>query len=118
MVAGLAYDAGVRVVMTDAAKEAVERVRSELGDDLTLLIGNGCCDSTAPYLFSRHVSGPAEVPVGESAGVPVLLDAPLRDLFEGREVVIDVREDPGGDSFSAETELGLRFTMERMPLPG
>ena len=43
------------------------------------------------------------------------------DLFDGREVVIDVRD--GGaadeeDSFSCETELGLRFTMERLPLPG
>ena len=52
-----------------------------------------------------------------SAGVPVHLDASLVDLFAGREVVIDVRDDPGGDSFSAETELGLRFTMERLPLP-
>ena len=31
--------------------------------------------------------------------------------------MIDAREDPGGDSFSAETELGLRFTMERLPVP-
>ena len=49
--------------------------------------------------------------------MPVHLDAALVDLFDGREVVIDVRDDPGGDSFSAETELGLRFTMERLPLP-
>jgi hypothetical protein len=49
--------------------------------------------------------------------VPVHLETALVDLFAGREVVIDVRDDPGGDSFSAETELGLRFTMERVPLP-
>jgi len=105
------------VVLTDAAAGAVERVRGELGDELTLLIGNGCCDSTAPFLFSRYAPGPAETHVGEVAGVPVHLDAALVDLFAGREVVIDVRDDPGGDSFSAETELGLRFTMERLPLP-
>ena len=44
--------------------------------------------------------------MGEAAGVPVYLDAALLGLFDGREVVIDAREDPGGDSFSAETELG------------
>jgi uncharacterized protein (DUF779 family) len=115
-----AYDVAVtdvNVVLTEAAGGAVERVRAELGDDLTLLIGNGCCDSTAPFLFSRYAPGPAETRVGEVAGVPVHLDAALVDLFAGREVVIDVRDDPGGDSFSAETELGLRFTMERVPLP-
>ena len=109
--------ADVSVVLTDAAADAVKRVRGELGDDLTLLIGNGCCDSTAPFLFSRYAPGSAETHVGDVAGVPVHLDAALVDLFAGREVVIDVREDPGGDSFSAETELGLRFTMERLPLP-
>jgi hypothetical protein len=107
----------MRVVLTDAAAEALRRVRADLGDELVLLIGNGCCDSTAPFLFSRYVPGPAEARVGEVAGVPVHLDASLVALFEGREVVIDVRDDPGGDSFSAETELGLRFTMERLPLP-
>jgi len=105
------------VVLTEAATDAVERVRGELGDELTMLIGNGCCDSTAPFLFSRYAPGPAEARVGDASGVPVYLDAALADLFAGREVVIDVRDDPGGDSFSAETELGLRFTMERLPLP-
>ena len=107
----------MQVVLTDAAADAVERVRRELGDDLTLVIGNGCCDSTAPFLFSRYAPGPVEKRVGEARGVPVHLDAALVELFDGREVVIDVRDDPGGDSFSAETELGLRFTMERLPLP-
>ena len=108
----------MRVVLTPAAEEAIERVRSELGDDLTLLIGNGCCDSTAPFLFSRYAAGPGEAHVGEVAGVPVFLDAGLTGLFDGREVVIDARDGGGAaeeDSFSCETELGLRFTMERLP---
>jgi uncharacterized protein len=109
--------AEVSVVLTEEALSALDGVRAELGEDLTLLIGNGCCDSTAPFLFSRYAPGPAEARVGEAGGVPVYLDAALLELFEGREVVVDVRDDPGGDSFSAETELGLRFTMQRLPLP-
>ena len=67
---------------------------------------------------SLHTSaGPAEKPVGEVDGVPVLLEASLVDLFDGYEVVIDAGPDPGGDSFSCETELGVRFSMERVPAP-
>lgn len=105
------------MVLTEEALKAVDGVRAQLGDDLTLLIGNGCCDSTAPFLFSRYAPGPAEARVGEAGGVPIFLDGALLDLFDGREVVVDVRDDPGGDSFSAETELGLRLTMQRLPLP-
>ncbi len=108
----------MRVVLTAEAEEAIARVRSELGGELTMLIGNGCCDSTAPFLFSRYAPGPGEKHVGEVAGVPVLLDAGLVDLFDGREVVIDAREGRAADeedSFSCETELGLRLTMERLP---
>ena len=113
----MTFVAALEVVLTDAAARAVDGVRARVGDDLTLVIGNGCCDSTAPFLFSRYAPGPAETHVAEVSGVPVHLDSSLLELFAGREVVIDVREDPGGDSFSAETELGLRLTMERLPLP-
>ena len=102
------------MVLTDVAADVLGRVRAEAGDDLTLVIGNGCCDSTAPFLFSRYVAGPAETPVGEVAGVPVLLDTALVALFAGREVVIDAQE-RADDSFSAETELGFRLTMDRLP---
>ena len=47
----------------------------------------------------------------------MLLEASLVDLFDGYEVVIDAGPDPGGDSFSCETELGVRFSMERVPAP-
>ena len=108
----------VGVVLTPAATDALERTRGERGADLTFVIGNGCCDSTAPFLFAGYVAGPGEQRVGEIEGVPVLLDTSLVNLFDGYEVVIDAAPDPGGDSFSCETELGLRFSMERVPVPG
>jgi uncharacterized protein (DUF779 family) len=107
----------VGVVLTPAASHALERTRSARGPDLAFVIGNGCCDSTAPFLFVSYVAGPGETHVGEVEGVPVYLDAALAHLFDGHEVVIDAGPDPGGDSFSCETELGVRFSMERMPVP-
>jgi uncharacterized protein (DUF779 family) len=104
-------------VLTPAASDALERTRGARGPELAFVIGNGCCDSTAPFLFASYVPGPGEQLVGEVDGVPVLLDASLVDLFAGYEVVIDAAPDPGGDSFSCETELGLRFSMERVPAP-
>ena len=108
----------VRVVLTEAAVGVVARVREQRGEELSLVIGNGCCDSTAPFLFAGYVAGPAEAEVARVRHVPVLLDRALLALFEGREVVIDAAPDGGGDSFSCETELGVRFSMERLPLPG
>jgi uncharacterized protein (DUF779 family) len=108
---------GPDIVLTPAARDALERTRAARGDELAFVIGNGCCDSTAPFLFAQYVAGPGDERVGEAGGVPVLLDAPLVGLFEGYEVVIDAGPDPGGDSFSCETELGLRFSMERVPVP-
>jgi uncharacterized protein (DUF779 family) len=107
----------VNVVLTEAATDALRRTRKARGHDLVFVIGNGCCDSTAPFLFTSYTPGPAEQRVGEVEGVPVILEAPLVNLFDGYEVVIDAAPDPGGDSFSCETEVGLRFSMERVPRP-
>lgn len=103
------------IVMTEPAREVVERVRAERGDSLSLVIGNGCCDSTAPFLFADYVAGPNEQRVGEVAGVDVYIDVALRESFAGSEVVVDVTEDAQPDSFSCEAELGVRFFLQRMP---
>jgi uncharacterized protein (DUF779 family) len=107
----------VEIVLTDAARALLERVRAERAGELSLVIGNGCCDSTAPYLFEAHMAGPGEARIGEVEGVPVLLDAALVELFDGREVVVDAGPagEVGEDSFSCESELGMRFTLDRLP---
>jgi uncharacterized protein (DUF779 family) len=107
----------LHLVLTDAARELLERVRAERTGELSLVIGNGCCDSTAPFLFESYLTGPGEARVGEVDGVPVLLDAALVELFDGREVVVDAGPagPVGEDSFSCESELGMRFTLNRLP---
>jgi uncharacterized protein (DUF779 family) len=106
-----------RVVLTDAAREVLERVRGERGGELSLVIGNGCCDATAPYLFADYLPGPNEKLVGSVEEVPVYLDESLSVSFEGTEIVVDARDDPQPDSFSCETEVGARFVLQRLPQP-
>lgn len=101
--------------MTEAALELLRRVKRDRGGALALVIGNGCCDATAPYLFADYLPGPNERQVGEIEDVPVFLDEGIAPNFGGTEVVVDVRDDVQDDSFSCEVELGQRFCLERLP---
>jgi uncharacterized protein (DUF779 family) len=109
-------NAGISIVLTDAAKVLIERVRDARGDDLSLVIGNGCCDSTAPFLFAGYFAGPNEREVAVRDGVRILVEDGVAASFWGREVVIDAHEGGGElDTFSCEGELGYRFTLDRLP---
>jgi uncharacterized protein len=105
----------VTVVLTDAAMEVVAQVRAARTGDLSLVIGNGCCDSTAPFLFEGYLPGPNERQVGEQDGVRILIDEAVVRSFEGREAVVDAGAGPQPDSFSCEAELGYRFFLDRLP---
>jgi uncharacterized protein (DUF779 family) len=104
-----------RVVMTPRAAAVVREVRDVRPGQLSLVIGNGCCDATAPFLFAEYMPGPTERLVCEAGGVPVYVDESVAPSFEGREVVVDASEDPQPDSFSCEAELGYRFFLDRLP---
>lgn len=104
-----------KVVLTDAALGVLREVKQARGGQLSLVIGNGCCDSTAPFMFSDYMAGPAERLVCEIEGVDVFVDDLVARTFDGTEVVIDAAPDPQPDSFSCEAELGYRFKMDRLP---
>lgn len=106
----------ITVVLTDTARDVIARVRERRGPDLVLVIGNGCCDSTAPFLFSHYYAGPNEREVVVVDGVRIFVEDGIAQSFRNREVVVDAIEgDPQPDSFSCEAELGYRFTLDRLP---
>ena len=111
----MAHAQAPTIVLTEAARAVLDRVRADRPGDLSLVIGNGCCDSTAPYLFADYVAGPNERLVGAIDDVSVFLDRALESSFRGTEVVVDARNDPQPDSFSCESELGFRFVLDRLP---
>jgi uncharacterized protein (DUF779 family) len=105
-----------KVVLTAAATDVIGRVKEQQGGrDLSLVIGNGCCDSTAPFLFADYMAGPTERLVGEAEGVQIYVDDLVAASFAGREVVVDALADPQPDAFSCEAELGFRFALDRLP---
>ncbi len=104
----------MRVDSTPAARAVVERAAAARGGTLTITIGTGCCDSTAPFLYEDFWPGPDQAVVGEVAGVPVYAPEYLRALYpEDDAVVVDVFEGPA-ESLSIETEWGCRLILRGM----
>lgn len=101
----------MRVTPTAGAEEVVRRVRDGGRDQLVMVLGTGCCDSTAPFLYDRYETGPDVVEVGRAAGVPVLAHRWLADLYADGELVLGVDEGSPNDSFSLESEFDCRFTL-------
>lgn len=101
----------MRVQGTDKAAAVIERMRELRSGELTVTIGTGCCESTAPFLYEDFWPGPDQEPVGEVAGVTVWAPAYLRDCYPGDDgVVLDVNDELG-ESLSVETELGVRLVL-------
>jgi uncharacterized protein (DUF779 family) len=104
-------------VRATAQAEAVVRKVAEGGrDGLVMVLGTGCCDSTAPFLYDRYYPGPDVVEVGRLAEVPLFAHRWLADLYaEGAPLEVDVDEGVINDSFSLESEYDYRFTLRVAP---
>jgi len=106
----------MRVEVTPRAEKVVERVRAEGRDELVMILGTGCCDSTAPFLYDHFYPGSDVVRVGTVAGVPVHAHAWLARLYtDDGGLVIDVDDGVPNDSFSLESEYDCRFTLRTAP---
>lgn len=102
----------MKVEPSALAEATVRRVAESGKQDLVMMLGTGCCDSTAPFLYDRYVTGPDAVEVGEVAGVPVLAHGWLAKLYAGSDgLLLDVDEGLQSDSFSLESEYDCRFTL-------
>jgi len=102
----------MRVSATPEAEATVRQVASSGREDLVMVLGTGCCDSTAPFLYDRYYPGPDVVEVGHVADVPVFAHRWLADLYDrGDGLEVDIDQGVVNDSFSLESEYGCRFTL-------
>jgi uncharacterized protein (DUF779 family) len=101
----------MEVTATDRAVEVIERAKGLRDGALTITIGTGCCESTAPFLYENFWPGPDQAEIGDVAGVTVFAPEYLRDLYPGDDgMVIDVVDEPA-ESLSIETEFGCRLVL-------
>ena len=101
----------MEVRATPKAEAVVEAMRSRRSGTLTITIGTGCCESTAPFLYEDFWPGADQARVGEVAGVEVYAPEYLRRQYPGDDgVVLDVTDEMA-ESLSVETELGCRLIL-------
>jgi len=102
----------MKVELTTAAESIVARVREEGRENLVMVLSNGCCDSTAPFLYDNYLPEPDSEKVGDAGDVSILAPAWLAKLYPGEELLtVDVEQGVLEDSFSLETEFDCRFVL-------
>ncbi|MCU0267813.1 MAG: DUF779 domain-containing protein [Acidimicrobiales bacterium] len=100
----------MKIESTPRAVAVVARARAARSGTLTITIGTGCCESTAPFLYEDFWPGPDQAVVGEVDGVPVYAPEYLRHSYPGDDgVVVDVLEGIDAESLSIETEWACRL---------
>jgi uncharacterized protein (DUF779 family) len=103
----------MRVKVTPEAEKVVARIAEQGREDLVIVLGTGCCDSTAPFLYDRYVVESDAVRVGETVGTPIVAHAWLAKLYGEGELILDVDEGVVTDSFSLESDLDCRLTLRQ-----
>lgn len=101
----------MKVTASARAAEVVAEMAAKRSGTLTITIGTGCCESTAPFLYEDMFIGPEQEPVGEVAGVVIYAPAYLRRLYPGDQGAQLEVVDELAESLSVETELGVRLAL-------
>lgn len=101
----------MRVTASARAAEVVAEMATRRSGTLTITIGTGCCESTAPFLYEDMFVGPEQQPVGEVGGVVIYAPEYLRRLYPDDQGPRLEVVDEMGESLSVETELGVRFAL-------
>ena len=106
----------MKVTVSARAEAVVKRVEASGRSGLVMVLGTGCCDGAAPFLYDRYYPGSDIVEIGRAAGVPVFAHMWLAELYrEGGDLQVDVDEGVPNDSFSLESEFDCRFTLRAGP---
>ncbi|HTR90740.1 MAG TPA: DUF779 domain-containing protein [Trebonia sp.] len=98
-----------RVIATEAARQAVYRLRAVRGP-LMFVQSAGCCGGSAPMCFpaGEYLTGPGDILLGRIAGCPFYMDARQYRAWHPELLVLDV-EAGMPEGFSLAAGEGLHF---------
>jgi len=104
-----------KVVATDAAIAAIERLTTTHGE-LMFFQSGGCCDGSSPMCFraGEFLLGPNDRLLGEVGGASFFIDADQHERWNRPELLLDVAVGPA-PGFSLEVPGGLHFVTRGPP---
>jgi uncharacterized protein len=102
-------EAANRIVATDAALDAIDRLTAKHGA-LMLFQSGGCCDGSSPLCLHEGelLTGPNDRLLGELGGMPVYIDAEQDRRWNRPLFTLDVASGPAS-GFSLEGLDGIHF---------
>lgn len=98
-----------RVIATEAAREAIRRLRAVRGP-LMFVQSAGCCAGTVPMCFpdGEFQTGPGDLMLGLVEGSPFYIDQRLYQAWHPGQLVLDVAPGPP-EGFSLPAGDGVHF---------
>lgn len=98
--------------VSPAAAAVIDRIRTERGHNLAVLISDGCCDGTAPMLVDASFVIPDnDVWLGDVAQAAVYVSPWAASRYEGCELDFNLEEDTLGGMLSLEAAYRVRLTV-------
>jgi uncharacterized protein (DUF779 family) len=98
----------VRVEATEAARQAITRLRAARGGDVMFVQSGGCCAGSTPmcYPAGELIVGDIDVLLGDIDGSPFYIDARLDEAWGRDRLLLDVAPGPSeGFSLAAGDDL-------------
>ena len=80
-----------RIIATEAAREAVRRLRAARGP-LMFVQSAGCCAGTVPMCFpaGEFLTGPGDLMLGSIEGSPFYIDRRLYEAWHPGQLILDI----------------------------
>jgi uncharacterized protein (DUF779 family) len=99
-----------RVIATEAAREAIRRLRAVRGP-LMFVQSAGCCAGTVPMCFpdGEYLTGAGDLLLGSIEGAPFYIDQRLYQAWHPGQLILDVAAGPP-EGFSLPAGDGVHFT--------
>lgn len=97
--------------LTEIAWDLIARIQETHTGDLVMIVSNGCCDGTAPYLYENYLPPANAYKMLENDQLKIYLSAFMADTSKHIHYQIDAVPDAVNDSLSLESDLGFRFVI-------